>query len=225
VVRKHWNWTGVIETDCGAMNNPDMCGLKQVFDPKTKKMVKLDVCPGGQPHAVQSIKATVDIECQGSFGTLPNASNHSEITITQMQQAVARVFKGRFQIGEFDPDNKFYANVTNETVFSSAHQQLSLEGAEQSLVLVQNAPSKTSANFLPLKKGLKLAVIGPNGNSTAVYQGQYQVWRVRSLILSLSLSLSLSLCVCVCVCVCVIVSLSRSLARSLSRGRRARTSR
>ena len=35
-----------------------------------------------------------------------------------MQQAVARVFKGRFQIGEFDPNNEHYANVTNETVFS-----------------------------------------------------------------------------------------------------------
>jgi beta-glucosidase-like glycosyl hydrolase len=26
VVRKHWNFSGVIETDCGAMNNPNMCG-------------------------------------------------------------------------------------------------------------------------------------------------------------------------------------------------------
>ena len=49
-----------------------------------------------------------------------------------------------------------------------------LQAAEQSIVLVQNAPSKSVANHLPLKKGLKLAVIGPNGNSTAVYQGQYQ---------------------------------------------------
>ena len=116
VVRKHWNWTGVIETDCGAMNNPNMCGLKQEM--VKGKLTKLDACPGAQAHAVQSIKATVDIECQGSFSSLPNATNYSEIAITQMQQAVARVFKGRFQIGEFDPNNQHYANVTNETVFS-----------------------------------------------------------------------------------------------------------
>ena len=72
------------------MNNPNMCGLKQSFNPKTGKMEKIDGCPGGQAKAVQSIKATVDIECQGSFGSLPNATNHSETTITQMQQAVAR---------------------------------------------------------------------------------------------------------------------------------------
>jgi hypothetical protein len=77
VVRKHWNWTGVIETDCGAMNNPNMCGLKQEL--VKGKLTKLDACPGAQAHAVQS---------------------------------------GRFQIGEFDPNNEHYANVTNETVFS-----------------------------------------------------------------------------------------------------------
>ena len=26
VVRKHWNFSGVIETDCGAMSNPNLCG-------------------------------------------------------------------------------------------------------------------------------------------------------------------------------------------------------
>lgn len=25
-VRNHWNWSGVIETDCNAMNNPLLCG-------------------------------------------------------------------------------------------------------------------------------------------------------------------------------------------------------
>ena len=46
---------------------------------------------------MRAIEATVDMACQGSFGTLPNASNYSEVTVTQMQQAVARVFKGRFR--------------------------------------------------------------------------------------------------------------------------------
>jgi hypothetical protein len=89
-----------------------------------------------------------------------------------MQQAVARVFKGRFQIGEFDPASKFYADIDNSTVFSAAHQQLALEGAEQAIVLAHNAPLGSPAR-LPIKRGLKLALIGPNGDSASVYQGQY----------------------------------------------------
>ena len=37
------------------------------------------------------------------------------------------MFKGRFQIGEFDPNSTAYADIDNSTVFSEAHQQLSLE--------------------------------------------------------------------------------------------------
>ena len=100
VVRKHWNWTGVIETDCQGMMNPNMCGNHTTDGPQPGNGQQSDpagTCPGAQAHAVRAIQATVDIQCQGDFGTLPNATNHSEVTITQMQQAVARVFKGRFR--------------------------------------------------------------------------------------------------------------------------------
>lgn len=150
------------------MSNPNICGHKGASAVQDGG----DTCPGAQPHAVRSIQATVDIECQGSFGTLPNASNYSEVSIAQMQQAVARVFKGRFQIGEFDPHSTAYADIDNSSVFSVAHQQLSLQGAEQSIVLAQNAPTGSAAR-LPLRRGLKLALIGPNGDSASVYQGQY----------------------------------------------------
>jgi beta-glucosidase len=85
------------------------------------------------------------MECQGSFGALPNATNNSLVKLVQMQQAVARTYKGRFQIGQFDSNTtaKPYSNITNATIFSEEHQQLSKEGSEQSMVLLQN-PGKVS---------------------------------------------------------------------------------
>ena len=47
-----------------------------------------------------------------------------------------------------------------------------VSGAEQSIVLVRNAPAGSAAR-LPLRRGLKLALVGPNGDSAGVYQGQY----------------------------------------------------
>ena len=38
--------------------------------------------------------------------------------------------------------------------------------------MVHNAPVGTAAH-LPLKRGLNLALIGPNADDAAVYQGQY----------------------------------------------------
>ena len=46
--------------------------------------------PRQQAEAVRALQATVDMECQGSFSTLPNATNYSLATLEQMRHAVAR---------------------------------------------------------------------------------------------------------------------------------------
>jgi hypothetical protein len=70
-------------------------------------------------------------------------------------------------------------------VFNTAHQQLSLEAAQQSIVLLRNndaaalakegIPASTiaTAAHLPLKRGTNIAIIGPNGNVSDTYTGQY----------------------------------------------------
>ena len=86
------------------------------------------------------------------------------------------MMKGRFQFGEFDGNVSTvatpFANITVDAVFSKEHQQLSREAAEQSIVLLQNSVDEASPAHLPLKRGLKIAVIGPNGDSADVYLGE-----------------------------------------------------
>ena len=50
--------------------------------------------------------------------------------------------------------------------------QISLEGAQQSAVLLRNNLDSGAAH-LPLKRGINIAVIGPNGDVADVFQGQY----------------------------------------------------
>ena len=114
-------------------------------------------------------------------------SSHSEgqniVTRPQLEAAAARIFNGRIRIGEFNPNHTMYTSLPANTIFSPRHQQLSLEAAQQSIVLLRNNPvvpaaptaaaSAAASVQLPLKRGLRIAVVGPNGNSSSVYQGLY----------------------------------------------------
>ena len=111
---------------------------------------------------------------------LANVTNEGKLKRQSLEAAASRVIKGRIQIGQFDPpaapalppteDSPPWMTLTSDVVFSEAHQRLSLEGAEQSVVLLRNPKS-----LLPLdvEHGLNVAVVGPNGNEADVFQGQY----------------------------------------------------
>jgi beta-D-xylosidase 4 len=64
-------------------------------------------------------------------------------------------------------------------VYSKAHQQLAKEASEQSLVLLQNPGGESDDKngaitaLLPLKRGLKIAIIGPSGNASDAWQAEY----------------------------------------------------
>jgi hypothetical protein len=86
-----------------------------------------------------------------------------------MVAAVTRVLTGRFQVGQFDPKKRTvpYDELTTGIIFSAEHQRLSLEATQQSIVLLRNP------GLLPLSKPTNIAVFGPNGNVSGVFQGQY----------------------------------------------------
>ena len=145
------------------MGNPFMCGYGGCNNENKAA------------DALAAVNATVDMECQGSFGNLVDLAKPSSKVLQQMQAAVARTFKGRFQLGQFDPNSTTapYANLTNLTLSSPEHQALNQEASEQSIVLLQNPPAG-KANHLPLRRGQTIAVVGPNGASTSALMGEYQ---------------------------------------------------
>jgi beta-glucosidase-like glycosyl hydrolase len=161
VVRKSWNFSGVIESDCGAVSGIQAHG-------------NTDSQEGA---AVLAVEATLDVECDSVYkNNLVTAESKGEVKRAALEAAAARVLKGRFQLGQFDPraPEAPWDSLGTDAVFSAAHQQVALEGAQQSAVLLRNPPPSLSrAAHLPLKRGMKIAVIGPNGNVADVSQGQY----------------------------------------------------
>jgi hypothetical protein len=82
-----------------------------------------------------------------------------------------------FQLGLFDPiEGQPFTHYNWSHVGTADHKKLALDGARQSMCLLQN-PSMTkggaAAPILPLKQGSKLLIAGPNTNATTLFLGNY----------------------------------------------------
>jgi beta-glucosidase len=81
----------------------------------------------------------------------------SEETITRRVSDVLRV---KFYLGLFDNPYRGDGKLAEEIVHSKAHQEVALQAARESIVLLKN-----ENNTLPLNKSIQsVAVIGPNAN-------------------------------------------------------------
>ncbi|CAI5742673.1 unnamed protein product [Hyaloperonospora brassicae] len=86
-----------------------------------------------------------------------------------VDDALRRTLKLRFELGLFDPiDDQPYWHVRPSEVNTAASKQLSLDLTRKSLVLLQN-----HGNVLPLRKGTKVAVIGPHARAKRALLGNY----------------------------------------------------
>jgi beta-glucosidase len=108
--------------------------------------------------------------CSGqSFRAIPEALAKGLLTEADLDRAVKRLLRVRFRLGMFDPpDRVAYTRIPISSNDTPAHDQLALEAARQSLVLLKNEGA------LPLGTNLKsVAVIGPVARSLPVLLGNY----------------------------------------------------
>jgi len=81
--------------------------------------------------------------------------------------ALKRLFTARMKLGMFDPPSMVpYEHLDAKELDSSAHRQLALKLAEESMVLLKND------GVLPLK-GKRILVVGPLADQTEVLLGNY----------------------------------------------------
>ena len=107
---------------------------------------------------------------------MPAVMQKQMATPDTLHQSTARLLAARFKLGLFEPDNAAVPKFSLDHVDSDAHRALALKQARQAIVLLQNLPRKgigangemngTEAPLLPLKKGAKVAMIGPNANAS-----------------------------------------------------------
>jgi len=120
--------------------------------------------------AAAAIKGGTDINSGGVYSSsLLQAVSQKLISIADVNLALYRTLKLRFQLGLFDPiDDQPYWHVSPDVVNTAESQATNLHMSQQSMVLLKN-----DKNTLPFPKGHKVAVIGPHGAATGALVGNY----------------------------------------------------
>lgn len=159
ILRGNYQFDGHVMSDCGA--------IADFYDPDAHNYVRAPAAA-----AALAVKAGTDLNCgTGRLSTFTNlhfALQRNMITEDEIDTAVKRLFKTRFKLGMFDPDEMVpFTRIGMDVVGSEAHLALAQKASEESLVLLKNDGT------LPLKSGIKVAVIGPNANNPDILVGNY----------------------------------------------------
>ena len=96
--------------------------------------------------------------------TLKELVDEGTVSMDRINDAAARVLRMKYRLGLFDKPNTCYKDYPDFD--SKAHRATALKAAEESMVLLKN-----NDNILPLKKGTKILVTGPNGDSMRSLNG------------------------------------------------------
>ncbi len=132
------------------------------------------------PDLTEAVAISLEAGCDHGAGPeyqkyLLKALHLELVTQADINRALARVLTVRFLLGEFDPPKSVpYSNIAPSVLNSPAHQQLALQSARESIVLLKN-----DRHFLPwdIRKMKSLAVIGPMADVCHLggYSGQPEV--------------------------------------------------
>ena len=154
LLRKEWGFEGYVVSDCGAL-----------YD--LHKFHKLtETAP---ESAAMAIKSDVNVNCGNVYRHLQKAIDKNLITEADIDSALAKQLKIRFQLGMFDPVNDVpYSKIPLSIVGSDEHKELARDMARKSMVLLKND------NVLPLKKDLQqIYVTGNNVTDVNALMGNY----------------------------------------------------
>ncbi|MBO4267906.1 MAG: glycoside hydrolase family 3 C-terminal domain-containing protein [Bacteroidaceae bacterium] len=156
ILRNKWQYKGLVVTDCGAIG--DFFNARQHGTHKDAASASADAVLSG-----------ADIECGTSYRSLTQAMEQGLITEADIDVNVKRILKARFELGMFDPaENLPWADLGLDDLSSPAHTALASKAAHEAIVLLKN-----KNNILPLKKNMKIAVVGPNADDARVILGNY----------------------------------------------------
>jgi beta-glucosidase len=158
-LRDDWHFDGYVVSDCAA--------VADIFTGH-------HYAPDMAHAAADAVKAGADLECryqQGwAFPSLVDAVHQGLVSEADINTAVHRLFRARFELGMFDPPSSYaYGHIPFSVVNSPAHRRESLQAARESMVLLKNAN-----HILPLQPSIhSIAVIGPTAELVQSLQGNY----------------------------------------------------
>jgi beta-glucosidase len=165
----HWLLTELLKGDYhfDGFVVSDLGGVKSMVEGHEKGRMTFADAVG------ESLMAGCDFSDQEYQEYIPAALRDGKLTEVRLNDALARVLRVRFRLGEFDPFNVVpFSTISPEVIDSPAHRELALKVAQESIVLLQN-----QRDLLPLdvRNLTHIAVIGPLADRVIVnnYNGKY----------------------------------------------------
>ncbi len=152
-LKEDLNWDGMIVTDWADIVN--LYSRDHIAGSK-KEAIKLAINAG--------IDMSMDPYNWDFCILLKELVQEGEVPMSRIDDAVRRVLRMKYRLGLFD---KPYSDPKDYPLFGSKqHADAALLAAEESIVLLKNTD-----NMLPLAKGKKLLLTGPNANSMRTLNG------------------------------------------------------
>ena len=157
ILRNQWGYDGLVVTDCWAVRDFHTEGCHNLYpnDPASASAL--------------SVRSGADLECGNSFPALVEAVQNGILPEEEIDRALLRVLKARFELGEMDPQRKVsWSRIPEKLLACDKHHELALKMARETMTLLQN-----NGSVLPLAKNARYAVVGPNAADSLVMWGNY----------------------------------------------------
>ena len=152
-LKEDLNWDGMLVTDWADINN---LYTREKIAADKKEAIKI------------AINAGIDMAMEpydlGYCTLLKELVEEGEVPMSRIDDAVRRVLRLKVRLGLFDSPNTLAGDYPE--FGSEKHAEKALRAAEESEILLKNTDG-----ILPLEKGVKILVTGPNANSMRCLNG------------------------------------------------------
>lgn len=156
ILRGEWEFDGYVTSDCWAIKD---------FNEAHK------VTKSIEESSALAVNNGCDLNCGCAYASLTKAVRSGLISESAIDEAVYHLMLIRMRLGMFDkPEHVPYTTIPYERVDCEEHRRAALEVAKKSLVLLRNRNQLLPLNKNQLKS---IAVIGPNADSRAALEGNY----------------------------------------------------
>ncbi len=148
ILKNDWGFEGFVVSDLG--------GVKTMVEGHEQGKMNFE------DAVAQSLVAGCDFSDAEFRKYIPLAVQKGILPVERLDDALYRVLRDRFRLGDFDPfESVPYSKIPVSVICSPEHRQLALLAAQKSIVLLKNAD-----NILPFDRNKikSVAVIGPHAN-------------------------------------------------------------
>lgn len=145
LLRRQWGFEGFVVSDYTSVNEMTAHGLGDL-----------------QAVSALALNAGLDMDMvgEGFLTTLKKSLEEGKVSEQQITQACRRVLEAKYKLGLFEDPYRYIDDKRPAAdILSKEHRKAAREAAARSFVLLKN-----HNNILPLKKNIKIALVGPLAN-------------------------------------------------------------